>query len=97
MAQGEGPGISTGVGTGRRMSTDDLDIELARILADCANDDDLQPHIIKHAGLLQRLVCCMVKRGDEAESRIRKLYADFADITVEHMETSRPLPRGKMH
>jgi hypothetical protein len=39
----------------------------------------------------------MVKLGDEAETRIRKLYADFADMTVEHMDISRPLPRGKMH
>jgi hypothetical protein len=79
------------------MSWDDLDIEIARILAECASDDDLQPHIIRHAGVLQRLVCCMVKPGDGAESRIRKLYADFANITVENMDISRPFPRGKMH
>ena len=79
------------------MSTDDLDIELARRLTDGTNDDDLQPHIIKHAGLLQRLACSLVSGEDDAESRIRKLYADFADLAVEHIEDSRPFPRGKLH
>jgi hypothetical protein len=79
------------------MSADELDIEIARILAACANDDDLQQRIMKHASILQRLVCCMVRGRDHAEDRLRTLYSDLADLAVEHMDDSRPLPRGKMH
>jgi hypothetical protein len=79
------------------MSMDDLDIEIACILADCANDDDLLKRIMKHATILQRLVSCMVKGQEHAESRIRTLYTDLADLAVEHVDDSRPFPRGKLH
>jgi hypothetical protein len=76
---------------------DDVDSALASIFADCASDDDLQPHIIKHAIIVQRLACCMVKGQDHPEKRIRTLYAAFADMAVEHIGDSRPFPRGKLH
>jgi hypothetical protein len=76
---------------------DDADSALASILADCASDDDLQRHIIKHAIIVQRLACCMVKGRDHAEARIRRLYADWADMAVEHIDDSRVFPRGKLH
>jgi hypothetical protein len=76
---------------------DDADAALAGILADCANDDDLQRYIIKHAIIVQRLACCMVKDADHAEARIRTLYADFADMAVEHIGDSRVFPGRKLH
>ena len=79
------------------MSTDDQDIEIACILADCVSDADLLKRIMKHAGLLQRLVCCKVKGQEHAEDRIRTLYTDLADLAVEHMEDSRPFPLEKLH
>jgi hypothetical protein len=79
------------------VSTDDLDIEIARILANCLSDADLQQRFIKHARILQRLVCCMASRHDHAENRVRRLYADFADMAVEHIDDSRAFPRGKLH
>ena len=50
---------------------DDLDTEIACILADCASDDDLQRYIIKHAKIVQRLACCMVKELDDEARRDR--------------------------
>jgi hypothetical protein len=79
------------------MSTDDLDIEIACILADCVSDADLLKRIMKHAGLLQRLVCCKVNGQEHAEDRIRTLYTDLADLAVEQIEDSRPFPSGKLH
>ncbi len=70
---------------------------LADILADCANDDDLQRHIVKHAKIVQPLACCMVKGLDDAEARIRTLYSDFADMAIEHVADSRVFPLGKLH
>jgi len=76
---------------------DDADAALAAILADCASDDDLQRYIIKHAIIVQRLACCMVKGVDHAEARIRTLYADFADMAVEHIGDSRVFADRKLH
>jgi hypothetical protein len=76
---------------------DDADAALARILAECASDDDLQRYIIKHAVIVQRLACCMVGGLDHAEVRIRELYADLADLAVEHIADSRVLPGRKLH
>jgi hypothetical protein len=76
---------------------DDLDIEIACILADCANEDDLQQRIIKHAHILQRLVCSLVNRHDYAAERIRTVYSELGELAVERIEESRPFPRGKLH
>ncbi len=76
---------------------DDTDSALAGILADCASDDDLLRHIMKHAVIVQRLACCMVKDLDHAEARIRELYADLADLAVEHIGDSRVFPGRKLH
>jgi hypothetical protein len=76
---------------------DEADAALARILADCASDDDLQRHIMKHAIIVQRLACCMVRDLDHAEARIRELYADLADLAVEHIGDSRILQGRKLH
>ncbi len=76
---------------------DDTDAALASILADCATDDDLQRYIMKHAKIVQRLACCMVKDADHAEARIRQLYSDFADMAVEHIGDSRILSARKLH
>jgi hypothetical protein len=76
---------------------DDLDIEIACILADCANEDDLQRRIIKHAHILQRLVCCMVNGHNHAAERIRTVYSELSELAVERIEDSRPFPREKMH
>jgi len=76
---------------------DDTDAALADILADCASDDDLQRYIVKHARIVQRLACCMVKDLDDADTRIRTLYADFADMAVEHIGDSRVFPGRKLH
>jgi hypothetical protein len=76
---------------------DEADAVLAEILADCANDDDLQRYIIKHAIIVQRLACCMVKDLNHAEARMRELYADLADMAVEHIADSRVFPKRKLH
>lgn len=68
---------------------DDADVALAVILAECASDDDLQRYIIKHAKIVQRLACCMVKDLDDGEARIRTLYSDFAELAVEHIGNAR--------
>lgn len=79
------------------MSTDDIDTELARILADCASEVDLEQRITRYAHILQRLVCCMVGDRNHAESRVRTLYADLAELAVEKLEEPRVFPRGKLH
>jgi hypothetical protein len=76
---------------------DDLDIEIACILADCADENDLQQRIIKHAHILQRLVCSLVGGQDHAAERIRTVYSELAELAVERIDESRPFPRGKMH
>jgi hypothetical protein len=76
---------------------DDLDTEIACILADCASDDDLQRYIIKHAKIVQRLACCMVKDLDDSEARIRTLYSDLAELAVDHIHDSRSYPPVKLH
>ena len=76
---------------------DDTDKALVAILTECASDDDLQRYIIKHAKIVQRLACCMVKGLDDAEARIRTLYSDFADMAVEHIADSRVFPGRKLH
>lgn len=76
---------------------DDTDAALADILADCASDDDLERHFRKHATIVQRLACWMVKGQDHAEARIRTLYADLADLAIERIEDSRVLPGRKLH
>ena len=76
---------------------DEADAALADILADCTSDDDLTRHIMKHATIVQRLACCMVKGQDHAEARIRELHSDFADLAVEHIGDSRAFPRSKLH
>jgi hypothetical protein len=79
------------------MSTDDLDFEIACILADCVDEDDLQQRIIKHAHILQRLVCSMVRDREYAGERIRTVYSELAELAVQRIEESRPFPRGKLH
>jgi hypothetical protein len=76
---------------------DDLDMEIDSILAGCANDDDLKQRIMKHARILQRLACCMVKGEDNVEDRIRTLYSDLADLAVEHIDDARVFPSSKLH
>ena len=76
---------------------DDAETALADILADCASDDDLQRYIIKHAIIVQRLACRMVGSRDHAEARIRRLYADFANMAVEQIGESGVFPGRKLH
>jgi hypothetical protein len=79
------------------MSTDDADIEIACILAGCKTEEELEQRIMKHARILQRLVCCMVSGREHAEDRIRTMYADLAELAVEKIGEVRPFPRGKLH
>jgi hypothetical protein len=79
------------------MVMDDTDAVLAAILAASASDDDLLRHIMKHATIVQRLACGMVKNLDHAEARIRDLYADLADLAVEHIDDSRVFAGRKLH
>jgi hypothetical protein len=76
---------------------DEADAALAYILADCATDDDLERHIMKHAIIVQPLVCCVVKDLDHTEARIRTLYANWADMAVEHLDDSRGFPGRRLH
>jgi hypothetical protein len=76
---------------------DDRDTEFAGILADCASDDDLQRHIIKHALIVQHLVCYLVKERNHSEARIRNLYANFADMAVEKLRDPRLFAHRTLH
>jgi hypothetical protein len=76
---------------------DDTDAVLAAILAQCASDDELLRHIMHHATIVQRLVCRMVRNLDHAEARIRELYADLADLAVEHIDDCGAFPGRKLH
>jgi hemerythrin len=76
---------------------DEADTALADILADCATDADLERHIMKHATIVQRLACCMVRGQDHAEKRVRQLYSDLADLAVEHIGDSRVFSGRKLH
>jgi len=76
---------------------DDTDAVVAYILADCATDDELERHIMKHAIIIQRLVCCLVKDLKHTESRIRTQYADWADMAVEQLDDPRAFPSKKPH
>jgi hypothetical protein len=76
---------------------DDTDAAFAAILAECASDDDLLRHIMKHATIVQRLACRMVKNLDRAEARIRDLYAELADLAVEEAGDPRTFRGNTLH
>ena len=76
---------------------DEAEAAPAEILADCASDDDLQRYIMKHATLVQRLACRMVRGRDHAEERIRELYANLADLAVENLQDSGTFFGRKLH
>ena len=75
----------------------EADAGLAAILADCATDDDFTRHIIKHAVIVQHLVCRMGKSTHTTEAAIRTLYANWADMAVEQLNDPRTFPGGTYH
>jgi hypothetical protein len=76
---------------------DHTDAAVAYILADCATDDNPERQIMKHATIIQRLVCHLVKDLDHAEAHIGELYSDLAHLAVEHIGDSRVFPGRKLH
>ena len=75
----------------------EADAALAAILADCATDDDLTRYIMKHAVIVQHLVCRMGKSVNQTEEGIRTLYATWADMAVEQLEDPRTFPGTTYH
>ena len=75
----------------------EADAALAAILADCATDDDLTRYIMKHAVIVQHLVCRMGKSVNQTEAGIRTLYATWADMAVEQLEDPRTFPGRTFH
>ncbi len=75
----------------------ETDAALAAILANCATDDDLKRYIIKHASIVQHLVCRLGKPVNQTEAVIRTLYATWADMAVEELNDSRTFPGTTYH
>ena len=75
----------------------EADAALAAILAECATDDDLERTIIKHALIVQHLVCRMGKSAHTTEAAVRTLYATWADMAVEQLNDPRTFPGMKYH
>ena len=76
---------------------DDADTAIACIVAECETVDDLMRHIMKHALIVQHLVCRMGKEVHQSETGIRTLYVDWADLAVEQFHDSRAFPGRKPH
>lgn len=76
---------------------DDADTAMACIAAECETVDDLTRHIMKHALIVQHLVCRMGKEIHQSEAGIRTLYADWADMAVEQFQDPRAFPGRKPH
>jgi hypothetical protein len=76
---------------------DDADNTLPCILADCATAADLDRYVIKHAIIVQHLVSKMAKEANISESKIRTLYATWADMAVEEFEDTRLFSDRKLH
>jgi hypothetical protein len=64
----------------------EADIALRAILADCESDDDLRSHLMKHAMIVQHLICHLVKEIDQDEASIRIVYGKWADMAVTEFE-----------
>lgn len=76
---------------------EDTATELARILADCGNADDLSRHLMKHAVIVQHLVCLLGKEVRQSEAGIRTLYATWADMAAEQFQGPRTVPGKTLH
>lgn len=76
---------------------DDTATELACILADCGNADDLSRYLMKHAVIVPHLVCLMGKEVRQSEAGIRTLYATWADMAAEQFQEPRTVPGKKLH
>jgi hypothetical protein len=76
---------------------DDLEAELAFILAYCKNPDQVNQQIIKYARIVQRLVCRMAKENHQTEESIKSLYSSFADMAAEQLKDERQFPAKKPH
>jgi hypothetical protein len=76
---------------------DDIDMELAFLLACCNSAEQLDRLIVKHGTIVQRLVCRAVKETNQTEDGIRTLYASFADMAVEQLKDRRQFPCRKPH
>lgn len=76
---------------------DEIDAELAFILAYCTNAEQLNRQILRHATIVQKLVCRVAQEDNQTEDGIRKLYASFADMAVEQLKDQRQFPAGKPH
>lgn len=76
---------------------DEIDAELAFILAYCKSAEQLDREIAKHATLVQRLVCRVAREDHQTEEDVRKLYASFGDMAVEQLKDQRDFPARKPH
>ncbi len=76
---------------------DEIDEELGFILAYCKTADQVNRQIVKHATIVQRLVCRVAWESHQTEDGVRSLYASFADMAVEQLKDERQFPAKKPH
>jgi hypothetical protein len=76
---------------------DDIDTELAFLLACCNSAEQLDRLIVKHATIVQRLVCRMAREGHQTEDAVKALYASFAEMAVEQLKDQRQFPTKTLH
>jgi hypothetical protein len=76
---------------------DDAETTTACILSDCASTDDLKHYLMKHATIVQQLVCRLGKEINQSETGIRALYDTWADMAVEQFAPSRQFPGTTLH
>jgi hypothetical protein len=76
---------------------DDIDTELAFILASCKNKGQLDYQIARYAKIVQQLVIQMANEVNQTEEGIMRLYNKFADLAVEQFGDTRQFPGKKPH
>jgi hypothetical protein len=76
---------------------DEIDEELAAILCACRDGKEVTRLIMRHATIVQYLVCRLAKDAPQSETGIRTLYASWADLTVERFNDRRSFPARKPH
>jgi len=76
---------------------DELESELAFILAYCKTSEQVNQQIVKYALIIQRLVCRAARENNQTEEGVRTLYASFADMAVEQLKDPRHFSGRKPH
>lgn len=76
---------------------DEPDDAIAKILSGCRDEKELPRLILKHATIVQYLVCRMASDVNQSETGIRTLYATWADLAVERFQDQRTYSVQRLH